>query len=91
MKAWKSFHCEHRNNVAARGNTGRTRRRILVGCVGVFVPEKGQRHLIEALPLVRALHPEVRLMLAGDGACRAELEALTKRLGRQNRCFSLAS
>ena len=54
----------------------------MFGCVSVFVPEKGQRHLIEALPLVRALHPEVRLLLAGDGACRAELEALTRRLGQ---------
>ena len=55
---------------------------FLFGCVSVFVPEKGQRHLIEALPLVRALHPEVRLLLAGDGACRAELEALATRLGQ---------
>jgi len=55
---------------------------FLFGCVSVLVPEKGQRHLIEALPLVRTLHPEVRLLLAGDGACRAELEALTKRLGQ---------
>jgi glycosyltransferase involved in cell wall biosynthesis len=55
---------------------------FLFGCVSVFVPEKGQRHLIEALPLVRALRPEVRLLLAGDGACRAELEALTRRLGQ---------
>jgi len=38
---------------------------FLFGCVSVFVPEKGQRHLIEALPLVRELHPEVRLLLAG--------------------------
>jgi len=55
---------------------------FLFGCVSVFVPEKGQRHLIEALRLVRELHPEVRLLLAGDGPCRAELEALTKRLGQ---------
>ncbi len=55
---------------------------FLFGCVSVFVPEKGQRHLIEALPLVRALHPEVRLLLAGDGGCRAELEALATRLGQ---------
>jgi glycosyltransferase involved in cell wall biosynthesis len=55
---------------------------FLFGCVSVFVPEKGQRHLIEALPLVRELHPEVRLLLAGDGLCRAELEELTKRLGQ---------
>src|ERR1700674_1918849 len=55
---------------------------FLFGCGSVFVPEKGQRHLIETLPLVRAWHPQVRLLLAGHGACRAELEALTKRLGQ---------
>jgi glycosyltransferase involved in cell wall biosynthesis len=55
---------------------------FLFGCVSVFVPEKGQRHLIEALPIVRALHPEARLLLAGNGACRAELETLTNRLGQ---------
>jgi glycogen(starch) synthase len=38
--------------------------------------------LIEALPLVRVVHPEVRLLLAGDGPCRAQLEALAKRLGQ---------
>jgi glycosyltransferase involved in cell wall biosynthesis len=32
--------------------------------------------------MVRALHPEVRLLLAGDGPCRADLEALTKSLGQ---------
>ena len=55
---------------------------FVFGCVSVFVPEKGQRHLIEALPAVRAAHPEVRLLLAGDGACRAELQALVKKLGQ---------
>ena len=66
----------------ARKHWGAREGEFLFGCVSVFVPEKGQRHLIEALPLVRALHPEVRLLLAGDGACRAELEALTRRLGQ---------
>jgi glycosyltransferase involved in cell wall biosynthesis len=60
---------------------------FLFGCVSVFVPEKGQRHLIEALPLVRALRPEARLLLAGDGACRPDLEALTKRLGQTEAVF----
>src|SRR5438445_1007423 len=71
---------EQRNS--ARKHWGVKENEFLFGCVSVFVPEKGQRHLIEALPLVRALHPEARLLLAGDGACRAELEALTKRLGQ---------
>ena len=55
---------------------------FLFGCVSVLVPEKGQRHLIEALTTVRKSHPEARLLLAGDGRCRAELEALAKRLGQ---------
>src|SRR5882672_5023507 len=67
----------------ARKYWGVRENEFLFGCVSVFVPEKGQRHLIEALPLVRALHPEARLLLAGDGACRAELEALAGRLGQQ--------
>lgn len=66
----------------ARKHWGVRESEFLFGCVSVFVPEKGQRHLIEALPLVRALHPEARLLLAGSGACRAELETLTKRTGQ---------
>ena len=66
----------------ARKHWGVRENEYLFGCVSVLVPDKGQRHLIEALPLVRELHPEVRLLLAGDGPCWAELEALTKRLGQ---------
>ena len=66
----------------ARKHWGVRENEFLFGCVSVFVPEKGQRHLIEALPLVRTLHPEARLLLAGDGACRAELETLAKQLGQ---------
>ena len=67
---------------SARKHWGAKENEFLFGCVSVFVPEKGQRHLIEALPAVRATHPEVRLLLAGDGACRAELEALARQLGQ---------
>jgi glycosyltransferase involved in cell wall biosynthesis len=67
---------------SARANWGVRENEFLFGCVSVFVPEKGQRHLIEALPVVRASHPEARLILAGDGACRSELEALAKQLGQ---------
>ncbi len=67
---------------SARKSWGVRESEFLFGCVSVFVPEKGQRHLIEALPLVRTLHPEVRLLLAGDGGCRAELEALATHLGQ---------
>jgi len=53
---------------------------FLFGCVGVFVPEKGQQHLIGALAIVRKQFPEARLILAGDGACRGALEELARKL-----------
>lgn len=71
---------ERRNS--ARNHWGVQNHEFLFGCVSVFVPEKGQRHLIEALASVRKTHPEARLLLAGDGERRAELEALAKRLGQ---------
>jgi glycosyltransferase involved in cell wall biosynthesis len=68
----------------ARQHWGMKEKEFLFGCVSVFVPEKGQRHLIEAMAMVRAAHPEVRLLLAGDGACRLELEHLAKTLGQSD-------
>ena len=67
---------------SARKHWGVRENEFLFGCVSVLVPEKGQRHLIVALALVRALHPEARLLLAGDGACRADLETLARQLGQ---------
>jgi L-malate glycosyltransferase len=67
---------------SARKHWGVKEGEFLFGCVSVFVPEKGQRHLIEALAAVRKSHPEARLLLAGDGAYRGELEALARRLGQ---------
>lgn len=57
---------------------------FLFGCVSVFTPEKGQRHLVEALPALRGSHPETRLFLAGDGACREDLKSLAKQLGQSD-------
>ena len=67
---------------SARKKWGVKPEEFLFGCVGVFVPEKGQRHLIGALATVRERFPQARLILAGDGACRSELEELTQRLGQ---------
>lgn len=69
-----------RQRNAARERWGIKDHEFFFGCVSVFVPEKGQRHLIEAMPRVRASHPEARLILAGDGAALAELQALAKNL-----------
>ncbi len=56
----------------------------LLGCVGYLLPEKGQRSLIRALPVLREKAPapyrSCRLLLAGDGPCRARLERLAREL-----------
>jgi glycosyltransferase involved in cell wall biosynthesis len=43
--------------------------------VGRLAPEKGLDTLIDAWPCVRAVHPEARLILIGEGPQRAALEA----------------
>jgi glycosyltransferase involved in cell wall biosynthesis len=68
----------------ARKRWGIADSEFLFGCVSVLVPEKGHRHLIEALPLVRQKHPSARLLLAGDGACGKELESLALRLEQKD-------
>ena len=54
---------------------------FLFGCASAFVPEKGQRHLIQALHTVRQEFPNSRLLLVGEGRCRGEVRDLAKRLG----------
>ncbi|HLE35617.1 MAG TPA: glycosyltransferase family 4 protein [Candidatus Acidoferrales bacterium] len=53
----------------------------LLGCVGYLLPEKGQLQLVQALAGVRKQFPQCRLILAGDGPSRAELEQLVRELG----------
>ena len=52
----------------------------LLGCVGVLLPDKGQEWLIRALAEVYDEFPAVRLLLAGEGPCRAQLERVAKEL-----------
>jgi len=45
----------------------------LIGAVGAFVPHKGHRYLLAAMPRIIAARPEARLVLFGDGPLEAEL------------------
>jgi glycosyltransferase involved in cell wall biosynthesis len=65
----------------ARSRWGVSGNTPLLGCVGVLLPDKGQEWLIRALPVVRKDFPGCKLLLAGDGPCRPQLEALAKELG----------
>ncbi|MGH2427393.1 MAG: glycosyltransferase family 4 protein [Candidatus Limnocylindria bacterium] len=53
----------------------------LIGCVARLRKRKGQRYLLEALASVTSTHPDVCLLLIGDGEDRAELEERTRQLG----------
>jgi len=47
----------------------------LVLFVGRLAEKKGVRYLIQAMAEVQAKHPDIKLIVAGDGPLRAELEA----------------
>ncbi|SCG48949.1 (1-_4)-alpha-D-glucan synthase (UDP-glucose) [Micromonospora echinaurantiaca] len=53
----------------------------LVTFAGRLVYEKGVQHLIAGLPRLRERHPGLRVVIAGDGPYRGELEADVHRLG----------
>lgn len=73
---------EARGRARQRWGVGEHER--LLGCVGYLLPEKGQELVVRALLTVRAKFPEARLLLAGDGPCRARLEAVTREQGLQD-------
>ncbi|MEU4645365.1 glycosyltransferase family 4 protein [Micromonospora sp. NPDC023814] len=52
----------------------------LVGYAGRLVYEKGVQHLVHAVPHLRDRHPGLRVVIAGDGPYRAELEEEARRL-----------
>ncbi|MFC3502317.1 glycosyltransferase family 4 protein [Micromonospora krabiensis] len=53
----------------------------LVTFAGRLVYEKGVQHLLAGLPRLRERHPGLRLVVAGDGPYRGELESDVRRLG----------
>jgi L-malate glycosyltransferase len=52
----------------------------IVGNVAALVPHKGQRHLINAVPLVLHEEPDARFVILGEGPLRSQLEHQIKTL-----------
>jgi glycogen(starch) synthase len=52
----------------------------LIGFAGRLVYEKGVQHIVSALPELRDRHPDLRLVIAGDGPHKEELHAEIHRL-----------
>ena len=53
----------------------------VIANVGALVGHKGQRHLVDAMPLVRREVPDAHLVIFGEGDLRAPLEKQVKQLG----------
>ncbi len=53
----------------------------LVGTVGELVEAKGQRHLIEAVPIILEKIPTAKFMIVGGGELESELREQALRLG----------
>jgi len=68
---------------AARKRWGVMDGEFLFGCASAFVPEKGQRHVVEALRIVREKFPDARAILAGAGRCLEDVRHLAARLDLQ--------
>ena len=70
---------------AARRLLGLPLEALVVGCVGELSPVKHFDLAIDAFASVAASMPAAHLVLVGNGACRAELEAQGRALGLSDR------
>ncbi len=64
---------------------GIPRGRVIVGSVADLVPSKGHELLLNALPNLLLLAPQVHLLFVGDGVMRGRLERMTTQMGFQDR------
>lgn len=70
-----------RDRVAAKANLGLSPSTIVIGTVGRLEPRKGTDTLLAAVAALRAEHPNVALVVVGEGPLRAELAARAEQLG----------
>lgn len=54
-------------------------------CVGRLCPQKAQTLLVDAAARLKDSHPDLRILLIGDGETRPEIEAMLEREGLQDR------
>ena len=66
---------------AARKMLGVPAGAIAIGTITRLMPSKGNKHLIEAAPLILQRHPSARIFIVGEGELENELQAQTQALG----------
>ncbi len=75
--------------VCKRLELGLSERDVVVGTMANLRPQKNHKNLVTAFALVRNQLPGLKLLLAGDGECRRELEAQARTLGVVDRVLFL--
>jgi glycosyltransferase involved in cell wall biosynthesis len=74
-----------RARVAALAARHRPAGERLLAYVGMFKDYQGVDHLVRAFASIAGRHPELRLLLVGDGPCRAQYEAIARERGVADR------
>ncbi len=76
---------EGRSRNAVRDELGIERDAVVVGTLGRVYVEKGHRYLIDAANRLFLSHPNLHLLIVGDGPQRAKLEETVQVLGIERR------
>lgn len=74
---------------AARARLGISPGDLVVGSVGRLEPQKRFDLLIEAIARLHQQRPDVRLLIAGEGTMRGQLESRAEATGLRERCMLL--
>lgn len=74
---------------SVRSELGISPDRQIIGSIGRLVQQKGQKYLIEAIAQIKAKHPDVLLLVIGDGPLENELKEYTKDLGIEDNVIFL--
>jgi len=77
--------------LAARAALGIAPDAPVIGCVGRLVGLKNHRLLLEQVPALAARHPQLQVVLAGDGPLRADLAAQAQGLKIADRVHLLGA
>jgi glycosyltransferase involved in cell wall biosynthesis len=80
------FRRERSEQPQARARFGCSASDVVIGAVGRLEPQKDFARLIDAFAQLRARVPLAKLLIAGDGSLRAELQALIDRHGLGDGC-----
>jgi glycosyltransferase involved in cell wall biosynthesis len=76
---------EARNDLAFRAKLGFAQDAFVIGKIARLAPLKGHEDLFNAFALLLPQQPNARLLIIGDGALRAHLEARSAHLGLRDK------